>query len=74
MIRVFCDLCKRETLGIGMLGSNYQQRVTLPHLNVCFNLEFPVDGRPEHVCLICAAEQLERAVKKLREPSSLHAE
>lgn len=74
MIKVFCDSCKREIPDGDMLSSNYQRRVQLSQLNVCFNLEFQTDEKPKHVCLLCAAQHLENAVRKLREPSGLREE
>lgn len=66
MIRVFCDVCKAEILNGKGLSSNLGRRVQLPPISLSFTLEYPVDGKPDHVCLECAAKQLENAVKILR--------
>lgn len=73
MIRVFCDLCKREIPAGGGLSSTHGRRVKLAWLNLCFNLEFSPDAKPEHVCSACAAEQLENAAKALRTPKEADA-
>lgn len=66
MIKVFCDLCKQEILNGNGLSSNLSRRVQLSPISLSFTLEYPVDGKPDHVCLTCAAKQLESAIEVLR--------
>lgn len=68
MIRVYCDWCKQEAIGDYAAGQ-FGRRIAMTEngkFNVCVTFEFPVDDRPEHICIPCFCARIVEASEILK--------